>query len=974
MGPLLAVLLLTARLAAGQTDGPAAVQMDGGTADADPLVLDPLGLTELPPEGPPVASIEIRSEVELNEEQLTDLQRLITFEPGDPLTDEEIARTLRNVQASGIASEVELYTRPAEEADGTVGDRLVAMLVLRPVVRVSEVRLEGDLGGLREGELRRAVPQNEAEPLNEERVVQGVFQLLDFYDERGYFDADVRVRVATNPETRQSVVTYQIQAGARAQVGAVELQGPIEPFTPAALAAQLEIGPGDPFSRREARDSADRLQTWLIRQGHRTARVDAPETPADPQTRTVRLVYPIEVGPRVELLVVGAEERQLRRRGLLSFLGDQGFDEALVLQSTRRLRDFYQREGHYKVGVDFAEEQAEGVLGITLSIVPGPEYTLRQVDFTGNETFRDERLAELMTTAGRSLLNLGSGRLVDSELERDLDNIRSFYALQGYGQAEVGPPQVIEQGQDLRLEIPVVEGPRQQVVELRFEGIESIDPGALNLPLRSGGPFHPFLLEQTLGILRQTYGNQGYAEAQVSAGVDWNQEQTLADVTIRVLEGERMTLDRVIVRGNQRTESGVIERTLGVDPGDAISENRRLEIERDLYRLGIFSRVQVELSRAGPGSAARDLIVRVEEGRPRRLSYGLGIEYGSEDEEKLRPRGSFGFVHNNVAGKAFSLRTDLRVSESDQSFRVLFDQPYTGRYPVPLTYSLFFFNEEKENWDVVRWGGRVEAIRTFSDRRASLAYDYRHVETSLSPGFGLGGVDREDRPYELSSLIPGFLWDRRNDPVLATRGWSSFAQAQWAYPLLGSDGDFVKLFLQQTQYVGLDHFGVLAASLRVGGIEPFSRLENDDPELPEDLPNANIFIDERFFAGGATTHRAYARDELGIRGRTLEVGDLPDEEGIFDISGLGGNGLLLLNLEYRFPVFGPVEGVAFYDTGNVWADWREIDLGELKSGAGLGVRYLSPIGPLRLDVGWKLDREPFEEATPVYQISFGNPF
>lgn len=963
---LLAALLLTARLVSGQTEA-------GETAaDADPLVLDPLGLTEIPPTGPPVDSIEIRSEVELDEEQLEDLQRLITFEPGDPLTEEEISRTLRNVQASGIASEVELYTRPAEGTEGTEDGPQVAMLVLRPVVRVSEVRLEGDLGGSAAGELRRSVPQNEAEPLNEERVVQGVFQLLDVYDERGYFDADVRVNVATDSQTRQAVVTYRVQAGPRSHVGLIELRGALGSLTPAVLTAQLGIGPGDPFSRREARESADRLQTWLIGQGYRTARVDAPETLADARTRTVRLVYPIEVGPRVELEVIGAEERQLRRRGLLPFLGDQGFDEALVLQSTQRLRDFYQREGHYKVDVDFTEEQvperSEKELRITLRIEPGPEYTLRQVDFTGNETFRDERLAELMTTAGRSLLNLGSGRLVDSELERDLDNLRSFYALQGYGQAEVGPPRITEQGQDLLLEIPVVEGPRQQVVELRFEGIESINPGALNLPLSSGGPFHPFLLEQMLGVLRQTYSNQGYAEAQVSAGVDWNQERTLADVTVRVLEGERMTLDRVIVRGNQRTESQVIERTLRVDPGDPISENRRLEIERDLYRLGIFSRVQVELSRAGPGSATRDLIVRVEEGRPRRLSYGLGVEYGSKDEEAWRPRGSFGFVHNNVAGKAFSLRTDLRVSyPGDVSFRVLFDQPYTGRYAVPLTYSLFYFTETKDNWDVDRWGGRVEAVRTFNDRRVSLAYDYRHVETRLDPGFGLGSVDREDRPYDLLSLVPGFLWDRRNDPVLATRGWSSFAQAQWAYPILGTDGDFLKLFLQQTQYVGLDRFGVLAASLRLGGIEPFSRLEPVDPEV-EGLPNADVFIDERFFAGGATTHRAYSRDDLGIPGQTLEGrGEEAD--------GVGGNGLLLFNLEYRFPIFGPLEGVTFYDAGNVWADWRDIDLGEVKSGVGLGVRYLSPIGPLRFDAGWKLDPDrPFEDSGPVYQISFGNPF
>lgn len=946
---LVLALVLWAGLAAAQTEPP---------PDPEPSVLAPVETVE---------SIEIRSEIDLDEESLEDLQRLITFAPGDPLTDDEIARTLRNVQASGITSEVELYTRPSDTGEG-----IVALLVLRPVVRVAEVRLEGELG-VEEGDLRRQLTQNPAEPLNEEKVVQGVFQLQDLYEARGYFGADVRVRVATDPGSREAAVIYQIASGPRARIESIDFRGPIEPFAPAALVERMELGPGAEYSRRRAREAAERLQTWLVREGYRTAQVDVPEVETLAETQTVRLVYPIEVGPRIELRVIGAEEQQLRRKGLLPFLGDQGFDEALVLQATQRIKDFYQRQGHYKVKIDWDEQEAEGVHALTLRIEPGPEHTLREVDFTGNQALGDERLAELMTTAGRRFLNLGSGRLVDSELQRDLENIRSFYALQGYGQAEVGPPRIDERGRDLHLEIPVVEGPRQQVVDLRFEGVEALDLDAVRktLPLSAGGPFHPFLLEQTVGGLRQAYRDAGYGEAQVSAGVEWNEERTLADVTIRVLEGEQMVLDRVIVRGNQRTESTVIERTLGVEPGDPISETRRLEIERDLYRLGIFSSVQVQLSRAGPESAARDLIVRVEEGLPRRVTYSLGVEYGSADETQFRPRGGFSFVHNNVAGRAYSLRTDLRASTLDQSFRVLFDQPYLGRYPVPVTYSVFFFNEDKDDWNVIRWGGRVEAVKTFTDRRVGLIYDYRHVETTVDPGFGLSDVDREDRPYELSSLIPSFLWDRRNDPVLATRGWSSLAQLQWAAPVLGTEGDFLKAFLQQTQYVGLDRFGVLAGSLRVGGIEPFSPLPGNDPELSEALPNADVFIDERFFAGGPTTHRAYGRDDLGIPGQTLIA------SGGDDFKPVGGNGLLLLNLEYRFPIAGPFEGVVFYDAGNVWADWRRIDLGEVKSGAGLGFRWLSPIGPLRFDVGWKLDLEPFEDESDekmTFSLSYGNPF
>ncbi|HEX7184576.1 MAG TPA: POTRA domain-containing protein [Thermoanaerobaculia bacterium] len=964
LAAIILLLLATAHLAAAQTE-----------PSPPPAETEPAAVEE---QGPVVTAVEIRSEVELEEEQLEELERLITLEVGKPLTEEEIASTLRHVQATGIGSQAELYSQPDETGQG-----VVAMLVLRPVVRVEEIRLEGELG-LREGELRREIPQNVAEPLSEERVIQGVNSLQEHYNDRGYFHADVRVQVVTNPETRRATVVYRIQSGPQTRVESVTFDGPIAPFQPPALIERLEVKPGDPFARRAVREDADRLQTWLVRQGYRTARVDRPAEEIELQSGTVRLTYPIEVGPKVTLLVIGAEEKQLRRRNLLPFLGDQGYDEALLLQASQRIKDHYQREGHYKVEVDFDQQRTDDTLALTLRVQPGPEYTLREVEITGNEAFADDQLAELMSTAERSLLNLGSGKLVQSELEADLENIRRYYALQGYAQAEVGPPQVEETGQDLSLEIPVEEGPRQQLVNLEFRGVESLDLDALQggLPLQEGGPFHPFLLDRTLGVIRQQYRDQGYAQAQVSARSDWNPDRTLVDVTVEVFEGEQTILDRVIVRGNRRTRGEVIQRTLGVDPGDPISETRRLEIERDLYRLGIFSSVQVELSRGAPGSSESDLIVRVEEGLPRRVSYSLGVEYSEDgDEEPWRPRGGFTFVHNNVAGRAFSLRTDLRASVNpselqvsdrplDLSFRVLFDQPYVGGYAIPLTYSVFYFDEKKDDWDVIRYGARIEAAKLFTSRRVSLAYDYRFVDADPDIGFPVDEDEREDRDLWISSLLSSFLWDRRNDPVLATHGWSSFGQLQWAFPALGAQGDFLKLFVQQTQYLD-PGFGVVAASLRAGAIEPFGDLSEESPELPDtdEFPNRNVFIDERFFAGGGTTHRAYDRDDLGIRGQTLI--ENPGRSG--DFASVGGNGLLLFNLEYRFPIFTSFEGVVFYDAGNIWADWRDIDPGGVKSGVGLGLRWLSPIGPIRGDIGWKLDREGEEDSFKMH-LTFGNPF
>ncbi len=940
-------------------------------------------------QGPVVQAIEIRSDAPLGD--LEELTALLAVEAGRPLTDDRVSRTLRNIQASGIASEIELYTRPA----GPPGGEVVAVLVLRPAVQVAEVRLEGELG-LPEEDLRRSIGRQENQPLNEARVLAGFNRLGQLYEENGYLDADVRVRVATDEATRRAAVTYEVRSGPRATIGPVAFEGPTAPFTEADLVAQLRSKPGEPYSHRAVRDDADRLQAWLIEQGHRAAIVEAPAEVPDRQSRTVALTYPVEIGPRITVEAAGVDLDELRRRNLLPFLGEQGYDEALVGQAVELIEQDYQRRGHYRVEVDSEEQPLDGTVRLLLTVRPGERYTLEEVVFEGNQAVSGETLQDLMTTSRRRLLSPGSGRLVAAVLEEDLRNLRSYYALEGYGEAEVGPERVDEVGEagegGLRLVIPIVEGPRRQVGDLVFEGVQAFEPGSLGLRLRAGGPFHPQLLDRTLEVLRREYENAGYAAAQVSARQQWREDGRTVDLTVQAIEGPRTTLDRIIVRGNQRTDGEVIRRSLGLETGDPVSEARLLEIQRALFRMGLFSGVEVNLTRAGLEGATRDLVVRVEEGRPRRISYGLGYEW-DRDSDIGSPRGSVSFTHNNVAGRAYTLRTDLRLGlrekEPEGSFRLLFGQPYLGRYAVPATYSLFYFDESREGWDVTRWGARAEAVREFTDRRVGLAYDYRIVEVDFddaSCGDPPSAAclrrveEREERPAEISSLVPSFLWDRRDDPLLATEGWSSLVQLQYAFPLPSADSHFLKLFLQQTQYLQLSRGRergteqVIAASLRVGGIEPFAELP-PDPELCleplgpcQDPPNADVFIDERFFAGGSTTHRAYDRDDLGLLGRT-----------IIQLDGntfrpVGGNGLLLFNLEYRFPIFGPtLGGTVFYDAGNVWADWRDIDPGGVKQGVGVGLRYNSPVGPFRVDFGYKLDREPYEEDY-TWTFTYGNPF
>src|SRR6185295_19441371 len=402
---------------------------------------------------------------------------------------------------------------------------------------------------------------------------------------------------------------------------------------------QLQLKPGGFYRRQTAREDAERLQAWLIRQQHGAARVDPPLEEYDRETNSVKLTFPIEVGPKISLVVGGADEKTLRRKGLLPFLGESGYDEALVLQAVNRLKSYFQEQGHYDVKIETGEKRSNGELQLTFTIEPGPEYTLREIAFSGNDEVSDSELRQVMITSERNLLRPGSGRLVQHDLDEDVDNLRRYMALHGYLQAEVGPPQVARDHGDLRLTLPVREGPRQRVVSLSFENVEALDVGALkkNLPLKEHEGFHPVLLESTLDAIRAEYAARGYVQAQVSARQDWNLDHTLVDLIIQVIEGPRQVTDRIIVRGNERTLGEVIRRSLELKQGDPISDVKLLEVERNLYRLGIFSRVDVDLVRSGLDTTERDVLVRVEEGKPRTLIYGIG--WDSVD----KVRGLFGF-------------------------------------------------------------------------------------------------------------------------------------------------------------------------------------------------------------------------------------------------------------------------------------------------------------------------------------------
>ncbi len=1006
---LLAIFAVTVFLAAG----PAAAQPPA-PEPATLLPVDEKPVTDAPtevpranpsPAAPVITGVEVRSDEEIDDEDR--LASLVVVEIGARLDAALLRRTLSNLHAEGAYSEAEALLAPGRDGEA------VLVLVLRSRPRIASIDYQGELG-LRTRLLKPRQELQVGAPFLQEKLIASQKALAELYRRNGYLEATVGSEVQPAGPHRVAVA-YVIDSGPRARVGRVSFTGDHQPLAAEQLREALRLEEGAKFDPDRLDAERRRLGRFISREGYLSGSVETPIESYDPERAAVDLTFPIVLGPKAEIVVTGEELATLRKRRLLTFYGETPLDEIALEQTRKRILEDLQERSYYRARVEARLVRLdEGRIKAEIEIHKGDRFRLREVQFEGVKMVEEEELRELMTIGPKKLLQPGSGVITDVELDADISNLTSYYRLEGFSQAEVGPPRFeimgkaaaadgaaskeVTEGEaapaekagapaekpaakaaetrakdkgdevDLVLTLPIEEGPRQRVVDIVLDGLSLFERDELleKMPLRRGGAFNTLWLDDSINVLRALYEEEGHAYAQIEPTLEWNADNTLVDVLLTIEEGPQLLVDRLILRGQVKTDPLLISRTVALPSGAIVSRRRLVRAQRDLYRLGIFARVDVRLAPATPaGGDRRDILVEVQEASKWRVSYG--VSYHSEDGIG----GLFSLSRINLGGDAGRLQVDMRGSENDQRARLVYDRPFLGDARLPLTVALYMRDERNPSFDVREKGGQISLTRDFENARATLLYDYRLVNLSFpqdGPPPEEGEIEREDTDVEISSITPDLLYDRRDDPVDPTRGYSSNLRLEWAHPVFEADADFLKLFLQQTAYKNLGRYGVLAGSFRAGAIEPFAAAGELDPEVPPELPSAMVPISERFFAGGRTSHRAFERDALGILGDTLfpDTDDSPRQA--------GGNGLLLFNLDYRFPITASFGGVIFLDAGNVWSDWHDIDFGGLRLGAGIGARYKSPIGPVRVEVGWKLDTEPWEKNSPVFFLSLGNPF
>jgi outer membrane protein insertion porin family len=830
----------------------------------------------------------------------------IELHAGDALSRERIRHTVEVLYATGVFEDI----RVEAERSGD-GLDVVFRPLWAPLLR--DVKVLGDRV-LSPPAVKRTAKLRDQEPLFDLRLEKAARDVAVALTAQGYLEA--RVEAVAQRDGKVADAVFTVHAGPRVLVEAESVLG-AEDEAGALLALARPRG-GEVFRRSKALEAADKMRRLLAGEGRWDATVTSKET-YDPSRAHVALVFDVRRGRKMALEIRGAALSGRLRSSSESLLKDGGTKVDVLEEVASRVEEDFLSKGYRDVAVAHEEEARPWGTAVVLDVRPGGQARVGSVRVLGAEGV-SLREPFLQTRPGEPLQD----RLVDQDarnLTRALEDL-------GYATARVDP-EIPEGGGDLPVVFRVRPGPRTLVLSVTIDA-QPPPPGVSfeSLRVRKGAPYRTRDVALDSRDLTSAYENGGFLRAEVRPEVIFSEDKTEATVTLRASPGPRTTVDHVLITGLVHTKEVVVRRELLVHEGEPLGLQKVLESQRRLSGLGIFARATI--NEADPESVEqRSLVVHVEEAPRTTIAYGLGYA------ERDLLRASVDVTRRNVAGLDRSLSLFVRGSFAGNRILMTYREPYPFGRKGEIFLTGFHEEEQLDTFSYSRTGGTLQTARTIASH-TSLILRYTFEKTSVfSVQVPLDQVDRQFRDSTFSGPSLSLVNDNRDDPLDPSSGHFVGADVQFSSRGFGGDS-FLKGFLQTSTYRALAPRLLLALSARVGLARTFS---GEPPELP--LP-------DRFFAGGDYSIRGFAIDTAGPRALSSTGTLLPT----------GGNALLVGGVELRVDTGSHFQVALFSDLGNVYPLVGNMTLGDIRYTAGLGLRYKSALGPLRIDYGYKLNRRP----------------
>ncbi len=829
---------------------------------------------------------------------------------GQPLSPAAVRESVELLFATGDFEDVRVEQRPVA--------RGVAVVFLpRPAPRMRELRVRGDriLG---EKELRRVTRLRWGEPLWEARLEEAARDAALALVERGHLEARVLASALRVGEGASAV--FDVQAGPLARVEQITVEGASQE-TLRALEEEARPRRGAPWQRSLAMKAADRMRRELASRRRWRASVEVLEQ-YDPKTARVRLRFLVRPGPRISVSFRGTRLPAEQRRLVERVVRDAGAQGDALEEAGERVEQELHARGHRSPSVSQLEEQAPpDRLEIVYLVEAGAAAQVGSVQVVGVESLGLE--PRLLTQAGAPLR--------DDVLERDAASLTRSLRELGFAEASV-ESEVPEGGGVVPVVLRARTGARSVVSSALVEAPSEAGVPVPALLTQPGAAYRVRTVALDKATLQNAWRDAGFLLAEVEPELDFTEDRGGVRVVFRVEPGPRTKVGDVVVAGLQQTREAVVRRELGFKPGDPFSLTRVLDAQRRLQGLGVFERVSARELVSAPADSL-PVVIAAEEAPRSAVSYGLGYA------ERDLLRGSVEVTLRNLYGMDRSLSSFARISFRGSRLFATYREPRLFGRRQELFVTGFREEQDRDAFDFVRYGGLLQTARALSSRLTLITRLTYQLTDVFNVDVPLDEIDRQFRSSIFSGPSASLVLDTRNDPLDPRRGQFVGADLGLSHGLLGGDS-FVKGFLQAASYAPLNPRLVLALQGRLGLSGTF---RGEPPRLP--LP-------DRFFAGGDYSLRGFAIDAVN-----------PE----------GGNSLLLGSAELRFAVRPRFELAAFSDAGNVFPLVRDFTLGELRYTAGLGLRYKSSIGPLRVDWGYKLNRRAGEKGYQLH-VTVGHAF
>lgn len=639
----------------------------------------------------------------------------------------------------------------------------------------------------------------------------------------------------------------------------------------------------------------------------------------------------------------------------------QFFDKWKLRTDIEEIKRKYLEKGYsnvsitHKVDIDQKTNRAR----ITININEGVRVIVKAVKFKGNRAIKTKKLLKLMKTRPKRFFWVG-GIFREEVFKEDLERIKSYYQHRGYLDISLKPHlNYFKEGRWLEIEIELKEGKQYHVGKILIEGnkIFTNDDILEVLKLKSGVPFSYEELKADVGRIQDFYFERGYISAHIEVLPTTDVKTGLVDIKYRLQENEVAYINKIDIVGNVKTRDVVIRRELRIHPGERFDGKKLKRSRQRLENLGYFEEIDFDI-RPTEEKNKNDLIVRVKEAKTGELSFGAG--YSSVDE-------FIGFIELNQrnfditnpptfsgGGQRLSLRAEFGTVRQD--YDLSFTEPWIFGYPLSFGFDIYQRTRQRERdigyaYDEQRKGGALRLGKELTEyNNIYFRYRFDRVEISDVAADASSVLKAEEGEKDLSGIMIRFVRDRRDNIFDPHKGYILSFSTENVGGFLGGDVDFLRYHARFSYYTPFPKNSDFILNFRIqsGIIDKYG----DTKSVP---------IYERFFAGGAYTVRGYDERSLGPR-------DPASKDPI------GGEALLVANLEYTFPIFENIRGAIFYDIGNVWAHASDIASGGFRSSVGVGLRLKTPIGPIRLDFGYGLNYPEGEESNGKFHFSMGRRF